>query len=363
MFRILLLSPYSGVVGGISRWTEHIKNYRDNIGDTTVNIKISDSGRSVLVNTDKYWNRLYSAYKDYRKILAEYVRNIKLFKPDVVHIVSSSSLGLFRDIVCIRLAKRNGAGTVVHFHFGRIPKLALQNNWEWKLLCKTIRISDKTIVIDSASYNTLKNKGFRDKTVYLPNPVAPEIEEIIQRQGDVRRKERKIVFAGHVIRTKGVFELVEACCSIPDITLSIIGKVDDATNDELLKLAARKGDAEWLDIQKEQPYEKVIYEMRSAAVFTLPSYTEGFPNVILESMICECPIVATSVGAIPEMLADNAGIVIEPQNAESLKEALTYVLDHKAEAERMGKKASERVKSKYSMNVVWKQLTDIWKNV
>ena len=107
-------------------------------------------------------------------------------------------------------------------------------------------------------------------------------------------------------------------------------------------------------------YEDVIKEMLSAGIFILPSYTEGFPNVILESMTCGCPIIATSVGAIPEMLSEDSGVLVEPGNVEMLKEAINFLLNDRTLANIYGENAKKRVKDNYSIPIVWEKLEDIW---
>jgi len=55
--------------------------------------------------------------------------------------------------------------------------------------------------------------------------------------------------------------------------------------------------------------------------FILPSYTEGFPNVILEAMALGKPIIATSVGAIPEILSEECGVVMKPRDQRDIEQA------------------------------------------
>jgi glycosyltransferase involved in cell wall biosynthesis len=66
--------------------------------------------------------------------------------------------------------------------------------------------------------------------------------------------------------------------------------------------------------------------MQAADLFVLPTYTEGFPNVILEAMAAGKAIISTRVGAIPEMLAvdenESCGLVIAPRDAGALVAAL-----------------------------------------
>lgn len=106
--------------------------------------------------------------------------------------------------------------------------------------------------------------------------------------------------------------------------------------------------------------------MMACSVFVLPTYSEGFPNVILESMACGCAIIASNVGAIPEMLAINSqkpcGICIEPRNKKELKKAIEFILDHPDIAQEYGKRAKERVFREYSIDSVWLRMVKIWKD-
>ena len=273
---------------------------------------------------------------------------------------SSASLSLFKDLIMLRAAKSRGVRTVVHFRFGRIPELSLKKNWEWRMICKVVKTSHMTIVLDKASYETLHNAGFSN-VVLLPNPVAPRVTELIEKTGTIERKARTLLFAGHGIPTKGVFELVEACKQIPDIRLRMIGNIAEDVKNELTALS---GNATWLDVAGEYPYEKTIAEMLSCDVFVLPTYTEGFPNVILESMACGCAIVTTPVGAIPEMLEEENGkrygILVEPKKAQELKEGIEAMLNDETLKAECRKNVQQRVNERYNIDAVWRQMLNIW---
>ena len=97
----------------------------------------------------------------------------------------------------------------------------------------------------------------------------------------------------------------------------------------------------------------------------MPTYTEGFPNALLESMACGCPIIASAVGAIPEMLEDengkHFGVLIEPKNVEALKTAILRMLSDTQFKEECGINAQKRVFERYNINNVANQLINIWK--
>ena len=360
--KVLLSSPFGGKVGGIERWTGHILKYYDT-HKTDIELKqfYPSSKHGVYQNTSLIV-RLYLGATKYIPYISGLKKELSSGEYDVVHFASSASISLIRDILSLRIAKKRGAKSLIHFHFGRIPEIYNKRNWEYKLLHRVIGLADKAVVIDMASYNTLENEGYNNIKL-LPNPLTPQVEDIINENKDIKREHRKIVFAGHMVRTKGVFELVEACKDIENIKLRMIGYVTDEMKSELISVAGGSSN-EWLDIAGEQSFENTIKEMLSAGVFTLPTYTEGFPNVIIESMACGCPIVTTDVGAIPEMLdiqnGFNNGVCVKPKDVESLREAIVKMLDDREYAIRCGKNAQQRVNSLYSMDKVWKQLEAMW---
>jgi glycosyltransferase involved in cell wall biosynthesis len=201
----------------------------------------------------------------------------------------------------------------------------------------------------------------------IPNPLSPQVVNIAASNIGVSRDNRSVLFVGHVYKTKGVYELVEACSHIPNISLKLVGKYECSIKEELEMLASKSDTNSWIEFTGNLPFDKVIDEMLRCGVFVLPTYTEGFPNVILESMACACPIVTTNVGAIPEMLdidkGDYCGKCVEPRQVVQLQDAIQEMIDNRKYAEECGRNAQLRVNEYYSMPVVYKQLEHLWHNV
>lgn len=316
-----------------------------------------------ITKTTFILKRIWVGLLSYGKIYRQMKQMIKSTHYDVLHLCSSGHISLVKDYVYVKFAKKNSVKTVVHYHFGLIPKLAQKNNWEWKLIKRVIRLSDNVIVIDLKSKETLEKSGFNN-VFYLPNPISQEVVDIINKEkASAKRQANHLLFVGHVIPTKGVYELVEACKDIPSIRLDVVGRIIPEVRTKMLDLAG--DDVGWIHFKGELPRQEVIREMLSCGIFVLPTYTEGFPNVILESMACSCPIVTTDVGAIPEMLdVENnpCGICVVPKNVEELKSAIQHMLNDGNYAELCGERAAKRVNSNYSVDVVWKQLSNVWKS-
>ena len=254
----------------------------------------------------------------------------------------------------------------VHMHFGRIPQLLHSRGWEKKLFLRLMRKIDLAIVMDKVSLEALETADFKN-VCFLPNPLSSEVLESIEGQRTLEREPRKIVFAGHVVETKGVLELVEACRDIHDIKMELLGKVaNDDIREKLMKVGGYNVER-WLSIPGNVPFGEVIREMMTCAIFVLPSYSEGFPNVILESMACGCPIIATSVGAIPDMLNVDSeipcGVCVPVKDVSLLRNAINDLLDNPNRATFLGGNARTRVNEMYAMPKVWEQLIELWSNM
>ena len=362
--KALLVSPIK-TVGGISIWTRHILEYYHNI-DFDIHLDHFYADEKMINSDISSLYRIYLGITSYVPFLIKLRRKLLVHEYDIMHLASSASISLVKDIFAIKIAKKRGVKTIIHFRFGRIPELYESQNWEQKLIHKVIKLSDKVIVIDNKSYKALSSKGYRNVEV-LPNPLAPEVNKIIHESLTTSRKANKILFVGHVLGTKGVFELIDACKNLrnsnKDIKLTIVGYVSETMKQKIDMRAGVEHNG-WLEISGEKDYETTIHEMLTASVFVLPSYTEGFPNVILESMACACPIVATPVGAIPEMLnienKEACGLCVEPRNVKQLQAAIVRMLDDEEFAKRCATNARKRVNEVYSLPSVWRQMTEIW---
>jgi glycosyltransferase involved in cell wall biosynthesis len=366
MRRVLLCSPYypekEQTTCGLANWTRNIlSKQRDN---NDVELKLIPFDRSVDLNEESsLLLRVYSGIKDYPALIHKAKIELQSNKYDILQVSSNGSIGMIKDFFMARYAKKYGAKMLIHHHFGRIPELINSSGWEGRLLRLNLKVSLGSIVMDRASYNALKESGY-ENVYYLPNPLSEKwFNQIENERGRIERDANTILFVGHVVKTKGIHELVEACDSIPGIKVKVVGKVTESAIEELRALCKKRSNTDWLHFVGEITHEEVLREMARCSIFVLPTYTEGFPNVILESMACYCPIVTTSVGAIPEMLdVDNnpCGIVVPPQNAIAIKNGIEQILSNKVLGDELGLRAGKRVREMYTTDKVWNKLLSLW---
>jgi L-malate glycosyltransferase len=101
--------------------------------------------------------------------------------------------------------------------------------------------------------------------------------------------------------------------------------------------------------------------MRNCDFFVQPSLQETFGVVYIEAMACGKPVIATNAGGPEEIVSDETGILVPPEDVEALKEAINYMLDNHANycSEKIAAYARER----FSYETVGKLLDKVYESV
>jgi glycosyltransferase involved in cell wall biosynthesis len=103
--------------------------------------------------------------------------------------------------------------------------------------------------------------------------------------------------------------------------------------------------------------------MQGIDVFVLPSLTEGTPNAIIEAMAHAKPIIATAVGGIPDVVSEEVGILVPPNDAKALDAAMSRLAGDAELRQTMGLAAREQYKQLFTPRVVLPLLTDFYERV
>jgi len=99
----------------------------------------------------------------------------------------------------------------------------------------------------------------------------------------------------------------------------------------------------------------------NADIFVLPSYSEGFPVVVLEAMAGKLPIVTTPVGALPEVFDDGLnGFFIQPGDYRDLADKMIRLVTDSETRTRTGQYNFEYVSENFDIDVIAGKLGDIF---
>jgi glycosyltransferase involved in cell wall biosynthesis len=103
--------------------------------------------------------------------------------------------------------------------------------------------------------------------------------------------------------------------------------------------------------------------MRGIDVFVLPSLTEGTPNAIIEAMAHAKPIIATAVGGIPDVVSEDVGILVPPNDMKALGAAISRLAGDAELRRTMGLAAREKYEQLFTPRVVLPLLTDFYEHM
>jgi len=158
---------------------------------------------------------------------------------------------------------------------------------------------------------------------------------------------RRFVYVGHVSRLKGLAVLAEAMRLMPtDASLDVYGPWFPDLPGDVFEGQAR------IRCHGAIPAAEVVKTMAQYDALVLPSLatTEGYPGSVLEAYGAGLPVIASRVGAIPEIVDEAAGVLVEPGSVQRLHEAMMALYaasrasaDRRREARRRALEFSSRI--------------------
>ncbi|HMF96532.1 MAG TPA: glycosyltransferase [Vicinamibacterales bacterium] len=166
-----------------------------------------------------------------------------------------------------------------------------------------------------------------------------------------RPRLRKIVMVANLRAEKGHDVLLDAAVDVlrhvPDARFDLVGTGPD--RDSLQARAHARGVAHAVTFAGH--CDDVPARLADADLFVLPSRSEAYPNAVLEAMAAGLPIVASSVGGIPELIDDGRnGVLVPAGDSGALAAALCRVISDPFRAERLGAAARLDAARRYSFD-------------
>lgn len=99
-------------------------------------------------------------------------------------------------------------------------------------------------------------------------------------------------------------------------------------------------------------------------IFVLSSLWEGLPTAIIEAMAAGCPVVATAVGGIPEVVVDGVtGFLVPPKNVTALAEKIKLLLRDEGLRQRMGQAGAKRVKQQFTIEHMVSKYEELYRKL
>lgn len=200
--------------------------------------------------------------------------------------------------------------------------------------------------------------GFFDR---LPD-VEMRAREIVDGASDIF----SFVFVGRLVRDKGIDELVQAFVEVhaayPRTRLLLVGTFEERL-DPVSPRTRR-----WIEghpaIRAVGYQRDVRPYMAASDVLVLPSYREGFPNVVLQAGAMGLPCIVTDIKGCNEAIVDGVnGRIVPKQDADALFDAMKELVENRESLAKMAGVAREMIASRYAQPDVWKATLEMYKNL
>jgi glycosyltransferase involved in cell wall biosynthesis len=175
--------------------------------------------------------------------------------------------------------------------------------------------------------------------------------------------DKVILTVGRMSAEKGHADLLEAIALLRNSPgfagYRVLFVGDGPEQENLRQQAARLGISDRIVMPGFQRDVAPYYGM--ATIFALPSHSEGSPNVVLEAMSAGLPVVAASVGGVPEIVENGkTGILVPPRDPGAMADGLKHLLQSEDSRERMGAAAKQKAESAYTFEDYKRALTQFY---
>lgn len=351
------LSQYFDVVG-VASDTGVLEHVGEREGVRTVNVPM---------------HREISLFADVKSLFAL----IKLFRrerPDIVHANTpkASLLGMVAAWLC-RVPNRIYTVTGLRFETtSGVMRFVLKTMERITCFCATKVIPEGDGVKAALLREHITRKPMQK--IHNGNINGVDLdwydrtEEVMQSAEKIKGddEEFRFVFVGRIVRDKGICELVEAFTRLrmvrPDVKLMIVGRFEEdldplpySARDFLntcpaIELAGYQSDV--------RPY------LAASNVLVLPSYREGFPNVILQAGAMGLPVIVTDVNGSDEVVEQGVnGIIVPKYDVEALYNAMLTMVNNADKTKQMSDVARKMIAERFDQRDVWAATVEMYKSL
>jgi len=182
-------------------------------------------------------------------------------------------------------------------------------------------------------------------------PARSTARKKVEAELKIPRGEKIVLYAGLLNPRKRVEDVLSIAVALPDVHFLIAG---DGPSKKKLESMKKLRNVRFLGWRND-----LLTLMRAADVLLFPSSAEGLPGVVMEAMYCETPVVTTSIPCTTDLIKDGKeGVLCEVGDVSALTNATRKMLKDQALAQRVAKRARERITRQ-----AWKRVGKTWEGL
>ncbi|MBC1358842.1 glycosyltransferase family 4 protein [Listeria booriae] len=340
--RVLMFGPDPTTKGGIATVIANFKNHFKTVANDIFYLESWKEGHLS--------KRILSSAKG----IVTLPFQILTKKIDLVHIHIAQDGSYFRKAIAVRLTKLCRKKVLLHVHGSHFDMYHQESKpWLQRHLIRTLQKADKIIVLNEDVQAYFREYQIATEIIFNAVPVPKQQKKASERS--------QISCFGQLGKRKGTYDILKVAEVLkrkyPSITIVLYGDGDTVEVSRIIqdnKLTNVKLGG-WVSAEEKE------LAMQETLIHILPSYQEGLPMAILETMAHGISNIGTYVGGIPSVIEPGVnGMLIQPGNTTELEQALTLLLEQELLREQMGIAAYEKISHEFSMPVYLRRWEKIY---
>lgn len=279
----------------------------------------------------------------------------------IAHLHTAERGSFWRKSLLLKTLRLLGLKVVMHHHGAEFEKFYVDStNEQQDRINKTLTLADVNVVLSDLLVSMITDKAPLANVKVLYNSVFTPETNLYNKSA------RNVLFLGRLGKRKGTFDLIEAISrldkEIPnDIKFYLCGDMGETETWKLIrekKVEHRIAHVGWIDGQKKREF------LANSMINCLPSYNEGLPMTILETMAMGIPNISTRIASIPEVLNDGEnGYMITPGDIDALTEKLKQLILDEELRIKFSNNSYNLIQDQFSIDHNISQLKQIYYNL
>ena len=284
------------------------------------------------------------------------------------HSVQDPTLVAWRQVLIALAARLRGSRVLLHNHAYR-PYMAAPGEFEvgaaHRLAFRLLdRLADANVLLSAAGIPNLRPLM---RTIDLPVVANSVVADDIA-QSTARHDPPVILFVGEMLERKGVLVLLDALDLLREKydgswEIRIVGNDTmglDPEKDRVITAVRERGHAKAMT--GAIPREEVYRHLSESDVFVFPTFVEGQPFSVIESLAAGVPIVGSDIPTVADMFTDGVhGRLVPPRDAQALADALVDVLSDPERRGAMGAECRQLALARFDRAVFREHIAQLYR--
>lgn len=314
--------------------------------------RIDEIGKTVPIKLVRF---IYTYFYVFGKLLTR--------KYDVCYLaITCHGIGFLKDAPFVLMCKLFKKKIIIHQHNKGMYSYTDKSIYKW--LLPLVYKKAKVILLSWKLYPDIEPVVKKEQVIICPNGIPEKNDG--QNISENKLTTPRLLFLSNLNESKGIWVLLDTCQILKQEGYQFIC---DIIGGETKEISTHKL---YEEIKKQKLQERIIYHGKkygkeknkyflNADIFVSPTLNDCFPLVLIEAMQYGLPIVATSEGAIEDIVIDGKnGLICLHNNAQDLANKIKILLTNKQKRIELGSKGKQIYKEKFTLGIFEQTISDIF---